>query len=437
MSERKTSAETNRLLADDYSAPAQRARAAHDYWAYHYAGRLRLDAIISQTIVIPDSHLLDGIYFMSTSPAEVLEITGRDLSSSTAPIEIRCRRSTLDETLKSLLIRPGSENLNAFRFESIASDQDREVLAKRLNGTDAGRLQDQLKGGRRTASAVARFLRELASDLHPDTLETIGKLEAGWNRWSDASKASRVTLRSWDRQLNVAGALEFEPLDEEDLLTIAGGRVLRDIKAAALQSNYKSDIVAVLEEARTDASGDLSQDVRAIERWYRRGRHRAFALQHQCSVAHTANLYERPAGYLETLFGAGARSPSHSRSAVETPAGLLSALAAMPTEDFTRFMQHNTDHIQSWRQSHNSNSLRNLFDSLIRWPGFSLSTNDGQSRGFLQIFASTAPKLAESSISPEAGLILSLLASPFETWLQGAYTRRIVEYCTRRTERLT
>jgi len=58
-----------RLLAEDYSAPTQRARSEFDQWRHQYLGRLRLDAMISRTVVVPDSYLLDGRFFMSSSPS--------------------------------------------------------------------------------------------------------------------------------------------------------------------------------------------------------------------------------------------------------------------------------------------------------------------------------------------------------------------------------
>src|ERR1700760_4868257 len=117
----------DRFFADDYSSSGQEAWSNAErgtdvaYWKDDYRGQLRFDSLLSRTLVIPDSHIFDGPYFLTTGPALLESALGRSGlgEHSTPALEVRGRESTLEGSLAAMLRRPGQPNLNAFVFKSV------------------------------------------------------------------------------------------------------------------------------------------------------------------------------------------------------------------------------------------------------------------------------------------------------------------------------
>src|ERR1700761_136345 len=170
-----------RLIAEDYSNSTQQKRSQSNYWQQLYWGRLRLDSIVARTLVIPDTYLIDGRFFLSTGPLEMAAQLACDESSTTPFLEVRSRHSDLQTTLRDVLIRPGEDYLNRFRIHSITSDEDRETLAQRLSLIRADDLQSRMYDNT-PDRAIGGLLVELTRDLSVETQETVEMLERGWNR---------------------------------------------------------------------------------------------------------------------------------------------------------------------------------------------------------------------------------------------------------------
>src|SRR4051812_23793307 len=78
-----------RILSDDVTAGGQlrwlpqeqndSPLSAGGRWRTSYLGALRFDSLLSREIVVPDSHLLDGRFFLSEPPTTLRREIGRPL----------------------------------------------------------------------------------------------------------------------------------------------------------------------------------------------------------------------------------------------------------------------------------------------------------------------------------------------------------------------
>ena len=420
-----------RLMAEDYSSPLQRSRAQFNYWQQLYWGRLRLDSIIARTLVIPDTYLLDGRFFMSTNPFDLAKNVARDQSATTPIIEVRSRCANLEDTLRNVLFRPGEMHLNRFRFNSIPLDADRETIGERLSRTEAYELERRLNNST-PARAIADLLRDLSADLSDETRETIDLLERGWTHWLSARRFPGIAIRRWEGTLSVFDGLQLEYVDPADLHSIAGEVVLRDVLETTQRSNYQSEVETVFSRYQQDASAPLVEDLGAIWRWYLRGRHRAQGLQHQCSVAHSIIPGEHSIGSYESV---ASDPPLDTKYFVETPEGLLTGLSNMPTEEFLRFTLANVESIQKWHMKNDRSALRKVISSLESCQAFTASY-DKPDDYVLDIFSDITQKAAKQSNSAISipGFVMTLATKPFEIWRKRSFTRRIVDYCVSRTK---
>jgi hypothetical protein len=142
-----------RLFADDYSSTGQlawrtgRRGTGGSSWRYDYLGQLRFDSLVVPTLVIPDSHVFDGPFFLGTTPAALRSQLGHwdgTPNGGMLRFEVRGRESTLDASLAELLRRPDSETLNLFVFKSIDDETARSGLAAQLGRTQATELDGEL-----------------------------------------------------------------------------------------------------------------------------------------------------------------------------------------------------------------------------------------------------------------------------------------------------
>jgi hypothetical protein len=133
-----------RLFADDYAAGGQLSRlpdptaplipqSYDEPWRLEFLGSLRFDSILSKRLIVPDSHLLDGRFFLSLSASSLRAEIGRPFHGFTddglsLPIVLRLRRPTLRETVAEFL-RTDDEHLNGFSFKTIPNEQARRRLA--------------------------------------------------------------------------------------------------------------------------------------------------------------------------------------------------------------------------------------------------------------------------------------------------------------------
>lgn len=222
-----------------------------------FSGVLRSADLLSDTILVTDAQLLDGIFFQALGPARVHRIIGRVDFGATA-ITVLARGTSLEESLRRMALDGWAHG--GFRWS---------VLAPWALGTEAvGPLPPDPSSlslvRHAPAGAVARRLAwALAVAVGRSAEEpSFVHLARAWQSWIDAERDGLVALeryapapqRCWEGA--VAG---WELPRDPRLRTRATAMAAQPVRSAAL---------ALLE--RTDDSAPLTTREREeLEAWYK------------------------------------------------------------------------------------------------------------------------------------------------------------------------
>jgi hypothetical protein len=179
-------------------------------------GRVRMDLVLSGTLVLTDAQLLDGALFMRVAADEFLsdlEIPG--LTGS--PIEIMRRGDSLAESLVAMLNRKGVAK--PFEFSCLSTADSQRVYAELRRLQDEGLPGptdldgiDALFTGCRVPKRVREHLRQ------------------SWDSWDSMASSGRLPARKWEGDYLVDRAIEdANKTAKEDIRLatgplVAGGR---------------------------------------------------------------------------------------------------------------------------------------------------------------------------------------------------------------------
>lgn len=155
-----------------------------------YLWRLRYDIVYHGSVILTDAQFLDGLVFHLLNEAERRDLTSfmqRRIRGRYRPIEVRCRRPTVDATLSTMLGKP-------FVFSSLMYDRHREVvreaMGELLEGAQFSNWEDILQAVIAvTGMSSVKQLKEEISALK----EVIEKSQAlvPWG-------ASSVFVQKWE-----------------------------------------------------------------------------------------------------------------------------------------------------------------------------------------------------------------------------------------------
>jgi hypothetical protein len=376
----KMTVTATRLFADDYSSTGQvewrdgRRGGDPAYWSVDYLGQLRFDSLTSETLVIPDSHLLDGVFFKAVGPDDLLTALSRSASRGLRddyafPIEIRARCQTLAEALGDLLKHGDSPHLNHYVFKTIDDLALRTRVAMELGQTSVAQLERALASYANSADAVGQVLRAALHRLGEQDRadEVVGPMEDNWRAWLAAEKTLQVHQWPAAQHFRLPAALAVEPLDENQLHTPAGREALRITKLRVEQgSRYRGDISRHLSEIRgtanqTDDSSEVDE-INVVERWYSRGRYRAIAWQHEAACVQVDRPWLEPTSALQALYRE-VREGSREKH-VSVPHGVITALGDLSSEEFRAFTYEFRRELGAWWEGRSIHALSQVADGL-------------------------------------------------------------------------
>jgi hypothetical protein len=365
-----------RLFADDYSSSGQiawkegRRGLGSTFWDQDFLGQLRFDTLVARTLVIPDSHVLDGPYFLRRSPRALAVELGRrseDGETPMLPFEVRGRGSGLGDTLATLLLREGRDTLNPFVFKTIEDEVLRPLLAEELGRTPVRDLELALTRSEAVATAVAAVLRAALLRIDPtvnvDAL--IDPLEEGWGRWLAEDRHVRVMTWPVHREFDVARGLAAEPLVESKLMTELGREAFGEVRGVvAAGSEHRADVSALLAGPRASATeagdGAVLGDLDLVDGWYSRGRYRALARRHGCAcvLADQLGLPPLSAGQelLREVMGRDDARVEH----VSLPDGVLRRLADMDSDEFRLMIHRHRRGLHAWWTDGETDGLKSV-----------------------------------------------------------------------------
>lgn len=381
-----------RVFADDYSSTGQRAwrdgergptlpGLASDsavggaLWRRNYRGQLRFDSLVSRRLVVPDSHVLDGAFFLETPPETLRDELGQPRADGRAsagdlPLVVRMRATTFEATLRRFLVAEGSETLNGFTFKSIPDVRAQDALAEQLAITPTEVLEERLARDERSALAVGGLLRDALKKqgFEADVDEFIGPLEQGWSYWIEQQELIPSETYETDRDFHPAEALRFEPLDPkaEGLREPAAAAYDEIVELLMAGTRNRSAVTRVLREYRAQTSDPLTlEQLHKLDQWYSRARYRAIAHQHRASYVQLWGDPE-PFGPLQRLFESRVRAASEvAADRIELPEDCLTGLADLPNAEWAAFLERHIREVHRWWATGDQSALRVVMAGLV------------------------------------------------------------------------
>lgn len=357
-----------RLFASDYTSSGQRNWPRGDNWMREMVAQLRCDLVAFNRVVIPDTHLLDGAFFMSLSPTKLADAIGLSDPLGRRGLELRLRKPTIRETLEHWLVRPKSPMLNGFQFKLIEDCQTRSEVAEVLGNTPRPRWDMLMTRHGNPAKALAALLREaidaapITSDQADAARATVEKAEAHWSYWMESATPT-FYCKPWEGEYDLHGAMRADSIGA-DLITEEGRALFTEtVTGATAGKVYRADFTKQITDRRQEgASPDLEQDLRLCERWYSRARYRAMAGQHRCAFAFDAGLSDgaEPFGVARTV----AQEPVPETSLARFPQEFQDAITHVDGEQFAEAVHSAGGDLERWWNSHDYTALQQASEKL-------------------------------------------------------------------------
>lgn len=418
------------MLSETYAATTQReaTRSPDEGWRYDYLGRLRLDLLAFRHVVLPDSHLFDGVVFLRSDPAVLLPAITRVTGGQPAPLIVKARAPSLDLALRQLLIR--DDLLNGFPFKSLPDKRMASDLADILRRTPRERLDARLRSEGSASRGLAAFLRDLTRAVGLDAEEGIEQMEAGWERWIEAEGRGAVIVKRWDRPYDLPGSLARSYIDPADVAHVRPvfEQVWRLLRG---ESAYRGDVTALLRQASLEASDEERLELDLIESWARRARHWALAKQHNCSLRTRIQRRDASSRRFTTLVEASTREGNRPS---DLPHDFIRRLGRLPDGDYQQAID--TGALAEWWSSRDRRQLERALNRVAEQVDASVPADRELSEelmeAIVEIPATVAGAVAGAAIGDIAGVGLGAAVGAVAGRLLTTYGRGAVESGPRR-----
>jgi hypothetical protein len=307
----------NRLSADPYDSAGQ---PFYTNWQDRdgfltFLGRMRLDAVLYEKIVVNDASVFEGVFFLYAAMQDDLlaELPWDN-------IEIKARTSTtLDDCILQWFSRPGEKKLVPVYHPSLSTECDVAHLSSALGQEDASEI-----------NSLDAYVSVLKSVGVPSEIAD-RQLEA-WRRLERFRRGSNIALTPWQQGFNFeqhllksrgyAASVIETSLGQDTFARIWQDRALRSV------------VYSHLDRARLGAPTKERKDVETIKTWYDIAYKTAQARKNGCdSLEIHVNGLCRP--YTEPELPIEKRIAALKRDeVVEIPRGFLKSLGTLPRKNY-------------------------------------------------------------------------------------------------------
>jgi hypothetical protein len=419
-----------RRFSDVYSAAGQRERFDAGWSHDDFLAHLRVDALLAETIILPDTYLFDGAYFLDADPEDLRIRVGREITGRQLPIVVRTRRSTLKESLRGFLLRDGSPFLNRFPFNAIKDEAARNALADALAAFPPDEYQRRLRED--VPRDLARLLRELLERSGHEADADIDQMHAGWSKWLATEHAPesnrRLKVSKWNRDLDVREVATDDRyrIQPDNHLETPAGRTLHEEVLGTIESGrtYRADASRRFrEEKKLMTRPDEARDLNTIRSWYDDTRHRAIARQHDCTAfAYTPNPSAKPIGPLQRREREIATDGARESTEVTVPEDFYYRLLSVDPEPYAKVMLKVMPHLRAWWNTGHVEALQRVMDDLLPVAN-QASGIEKRAQGIIEVLGNLVAGF------PVVGPVMSTLVSRSASGAIAAESsRRVVEY---------
>ncbi|HEX6467608.1 MAG TPA: hypothetical protein VF069_00825 [Streptosporangiaceae bacterium] len=334
-----------------------------------FVAMMRLADLLSETVVLTDNAIFDGIMFHRLGPRRTLQLVGRPVGASLAfPFEIRSRAASMEDALLRALRDPDAtwrDRLNPFEFTALElPEAERIEVGQRL-----GELRVRELDRRVDKLGVADGIAELLVERCGVPADKVRALQDGWGAWIRADQDGMLTIRPagerGDADDDRAFAVDPVAKMRADLTTEEGRRALQWVDDN--RHERRTTIRARLRDWLPDGPDGRGADRRVIELW-----HNACYLR-SLAYAQGAELIEYllgdPRAAARRRLVRRGRSPATDGRGetrqVMLPQMLITELGTMPRSVFETVLYRNRDAISNWRLSGDPSSMRRVAYGLL------------------------------------------------------------------------
>jgi hypothetical protein len=334
-----------RLYTDCYDSVNQRKRAGFnsnndlEIAKCFYLGRLRLDSLLSKTLVLTDNQILDGCLFLQQDPSEFLKKLVRKKEDS-LPLEIRARGGKFEDTILGFVKKQGQPKLRGFSFSCIEDENARTQVQNFLQEINSSEVNSWKQ--------VCQILKEISI-----AQDFVDQIEHGWAKWIEAQDTIlKGKVLKWDRA----------NFTLEDCIFISADKHLQRLKTAqgkelaewANRTRDRSSLDGKISELRKTADSDLGSDLSLVEVWFHYAYNLAIARQHRCRTFESVR-----GSYEERLSGLSLIDEFTTEVAkFEAPPEIVYGLGMMPTDQYQNIFSLYSNSFEMWWENNDSDALR-------------------------------------------------------------------------------
>lgn len=160
-----------------------------------FAGVLRTADLLSDVILVTDTQLLDGLFFLGLGPAGVHRLLGRDALDE-PPVAVLGRRHNLEESLRAIAVGTGNR-FTGFEYSVLSPlGADPERLRCELDRVEVASVADAPPG--EVATALAEALLKSLDKPDMAARRHLALLARRWNDWFAAEREGLVRFERFE-----------------------------------------------------------------------------------------------------------------------------------------------------------------------------------------------------------------------------------------------
>lgn len=315
-----------------------------------YLGRIRLDSLLSRKLILTDAQLLDGIFFQSLEPTEIIQKTSRQ--TGIYSIEIKARENRIEDALIGLVKSPKLNTLRGFTFSSIRNNAEREHAKIEMEAMASSKIKHWRD--------ISKMLKEIGVAEN-----NVDSMEASWASWINAQESGLICVKKWCGDFDLDKSFQIEPA-QDVLVKISTneGKEVFDF-AWSHRKDLRSTVDIYIQNAKKRHCDNhaVMVDLVAIEEWFNRCYNRAIARQHKCDFESVTAKSITPVSRLQRFFDALADKLSSTdilqgTSTLEIPEDFLARIGEMDDTIFRHLFSKSQDNFKTWWAKGNIDALK-------------------------------------------------------------------------------
>lgn len=355
-------------------------------------GKLRLEALLSERIVVTDAQALDGRLFLGLASSGLLKKLRTD-PEQPLPIELRARAATVKATVAAMH-QPGSDLGFQSSFltngDRVAREMTRSVHRKRQPYSRKGILTCLRRSG--------------AAD---DELEALAE---GWAKLAELTEAKVLPLRTWAQSRPWSEAAELS--DRFLPVSVLAATFTQDEAEAAFMHDLGRETKRSVFLDRLDRWEGRSDVAEKLGFWFSERYNRTIAFQHHADYRSIHSDPKDGIHFSESERFIGGRRATE----IQLPGGFLERLGELTTDEWQRGYSQVKNpgaksSIVAWWKYGDTGSLQRSLDHLVgEWGASESDPSQSTQR--------TRPRFAPV-ITFGASLLAPVAALPLEPDLLG------------------